>query len=221
MTENEVFEHISNLAGDYKCFDEKISHQESLMLCNLIEEIQQYRAIGTVEQLEWCKDASHWKELFKEKLEKYEAIGTVEDIQEVMALCKSLQETTCKYMDIGTVEELQKAKEQYDDIHSIAEKTALIGLSDYGTAKEAVITEMKRNLDYSLKEYQSIGTIDEFKALKEKDTPYKPQEYEDRYYACKCDNILLPKWRKYPTELMPKSEGLPHCMACGQKLDWQ
>lgn len=102
-------------------------------------ELEQYRAIGTVEQLEWCKDASHWKELFKEKLEQYEAIGTLE----------------------------------------------------------------------------------EFKALKEKNTPYKPKEYEDRYYACKCDNILLPKWRKYPTELMPKSEGLPHCMACGQKLDWQ
>ena len=72
-----------------------------------------------------------------------------------------------------------------------------------------------------IQQYKAIGTIEEFKALKEKDTPYKPQEYEDRYYACKCDNILLPKWRKYPTELMPKSEGLPHCMACGQKLDWQ
>lgn len=72
----------------------------------------------------------------------------------------------------------------------------------------------------ALQKYRAIGTIEEFKALKEKNTPYKPQEYEDRYYACKCDNILLPKWRKYPTELMPKSEGLPHCMACGQKLDW-
>lgn len=69
-------------------------------------------------------------------------------------------------------------------------------------------------------QYRAIGTVEDFKALKEMNTPYKPQEYEDRYYACKCDNILLPKWRKYPTELMPKSEGLPHCMACGQKLDW-
>lgn len=72
-----------------------------------------------------------------------------------------------------------------------------------------------------IQQYKAIGTLEEFKALKEKNTPYKPKEYEDRYYACKCDNILLPKWRKYPTELMPKSEGLPHCMACGQKLDWQ
>jgi hypothetical protein len=72
-----------------------------------------------------------------------------------------------------------------------------------------------------LKQYRAIGTVEELQALKEKNEPYKPQEYEDRYYACKCDNILLPKWRKYPTELMPKSEGLPHCMSCGQKLDWQ
>lgn len=72
-----------------------------------------------------------------------------------------------------------------------------------------------------IREYRELGTVEEFKALKEKNTPYKPQEYEDRYYACKCDNILLPKWRKYPTDLMPKSEGLPHCMACGQKLDWE
>lgn len=57
------------------------------------------------------------------------------------------------------------------------------------------------------------------KAL-EKQVPYKPQEYEDRYYACECGNILLPKWAKYPDKLMPKSEGLPHCMACGRKLDW-
>lgn len=75
-------------------------------------------------------------------------------------------------------------------------------------------------LEKKVADFEAIGTIEEFKALKEKNTPYKPNEYEDRYYACKCDNILLPKWRKYPTELMPKSEGLPHCIACGQKLDW-
>ena len=82
-------------------------------------------------------------------------------------------------------------------------------------AKEMAIEALKK-----VQAFEAIGTIDEFKALKQKNTPYKPNEYEDRYYACKCDNILLPKWKKYPTILMPKSEGLPHCMACGQKLDW-
>ena len=86
--------------------------------------------------------------------------------------------------------------------------------------KEAEQYEQVAKLFEELKQYRAIGTIDEFKVLKEKNEPYKPKEYEDRYYACKCDNILLPKWKKYPTILLPKSEGLPHCMACGQKLDW-
>lgn len=54
----------------------------------------------------------------------------------------------------------------------------------------------------------------------EKQIPYKPQEYEDKYYACKCGNVLLMKWEKYPTKLMPKSRGLICCLACSQRIDW-
>lgn len=54
----------------------------------------------------------------------------------------------------------------------------------------------------------------------EKQIPVKPKEYEDKYYACNCGNILLMKYKRYPTELTPKSEGLPYCLSCGQKLDW-
>ena len=68
--------------------------------------------------------------------------------------------------------------------------------------------------------YREIGTIEEFKALKEKAEPYKPQEYEDKYYGCKCGEVLLEKWEEYPKKLMPKSWGLPYCLGCGQKLDW-
>ena len=71
-----------------------------------------------------------------------------------------------------------------------------------------------------LEQYRALGTVEELKEAREKQIPKKPKEYEDRYYACECGNILLPKWKKYPTELMPKSEGLPHCMSCGQKIDW-
>ena len=49
----------------------------------------------------------------------------------------------------------------------------------------------------------------------------KPVCIEDKMWCCPvCDNHLLPKWVKYPTELMPKTEGLPHCMSCGQKIDY-
>ena len=59
------------------------------------------------------------------------------------------------------------------------------------------------------------------KAL-EKQIPKKPDCIEDKMWCCPvCDNNLLPKWIKYPTRLMPKSEGLPHCMSCGQAIDWE
>ena len=49
----------------------------------------------------------------------------------------------------------------------------------------------------------------------------KPDCIEDKMWCCPvCDNHLLPKWVKYPTELMPKTEGLPYCMSCGQKIDF-
>lgn len=54
----------------------------------------------------------------------------------------------------------------------------------------------------------------------EKQIAKKPKEYEDKYYACECGNILLMKWEIYNTVLTPKSKGLPYCLACGQKLDW-
>ena len=55
----------------------------------------------------------------------------------------------------------------------------------------------------------------------EKQIPKKPDCIEDKMWCCPvCDNNLLPKWIKYPTRLMPKSEGFPHCMSCGQAIDW-
>lgn len=51
--------------------------------------------------------------------------------------------------------------------------------------------------------------------------PYKPKEYEDKFYACKCGNCVMMKWEKHPEVLTPKSDGLPYCLACGQRLDWR
>ena len=124
--------------------------------------------------------------------------------------------TETKQELVDFVNELEEAKEQYDDIHSIAEKTALCGLCDYATAKEAVTTEMKRNLNYSLKEYQAIGTIEEFKALKEKNTAKKPNQVskamdKDKYVGLigrcpNCGSIV--------------AEDNLVCEDCFQVLDW-
>ena len=49
----------------------------------------------------------------------------------------------------------------------------------------------------------------------------KPDCIEDKMWCCPvCNNHLLLKWVEYPNKLMPKTAGLPHCMSCGQKIDW-
>lgn len=68
---------------------------------------------------------------------------------------------------------------------------------------------------------ETINVIDVAIESLEKQIPKKPDCIEDKMYCCPvCGNNLLHKWIEYPTKLMPKSEGLPHCMSCGQAIDW-
>ena len=54
-------------------------------------------------------------------------------------------------------------------------------MTDYKKVKMArSLFEDLLNRSEKLQEFEAIGTIEEFKALKEKNTPYKPNEYEDR-----------------------------------------
>lgn len=190
-------------------------------IIDLLDELEEYRAIGTVEGL-----INEHKELIElsrrylidtNELLEYQVIGTVEDIEKSMQNVSVLlaeHELLKLYQAIGTVEELQEAKMQYDDIHSVAEKTALIGLSDYGTAKEAVITEIKRSLDYSLKEYQSIGTVEEFKDLKEKSVTNKPIRNDlCTCPSCGTHNEIIKKRRN--TVLFDTV----YCWHCGQAIE--
>ena len=88
-----------------------------------------------------------------------------------------------------------------------------------GEHKEAV--EMAIKALEEIKQYRTIGTPEECRAAVEKQNAKKPKEYEDKFYGCPvCGNVLLHKWEKYPTKLMNKKNGLPYCLGCGQKLDW-
>lgn len=123
MTENEVFEHISNLAGDYKCFDEKISHRESLILCNLIEEIQQYRAIGTVEEFKALKDINRIADnLSKMERIEFKALKEKNEPKKpyIQQIVKDFREHDCYECPncdcfVGYVSESQE--EHYQDIY--------------------------------------------------------------------------------------------------------
>ena len=62
-----------------------------------------------------------------------------------------------------------------------------------------------------IQQYRAIGTIEEFKALKEKNTPKKIK------YECYCgfkDSICPVCERGIDNEDK-------YCKRCGQKLDWQ
>ena len=70
-------------------------------------------------------------------------------------------------------------------------------------------------MDYTVAFEEAITAL-------EKQIPKKPKEYEDKYYACpNCGNVTMMKWERYPDRLMDKSNGLPYCLGCGQRLDWE
>lgn len=61
--------------------------------------------------------------------------------------------------------------------------------------------------------YRAIGTIEEFKALKEKSVAKKPSKDEfDRFTCSDCGWIVSTE--EYGGRF------LPHCENCGQAIDW-
>ena len=68
-----------------------------------------------------------------------------------------------------------------------------------------------------IQEYRAIGTVEEFKALKEKNEPKKPIErFTGSEWVCEC-----PACRgitETPQEQIVES--IQYCAWCGQKLDW-
>lgn len=43
-----VINHIRNLAGDYKCYDERLTPEEALTLCKLLDELEKYQMADTL-----------------------------------------------------------------------------------------------------------------------------------------------------------------------------
>lgn len=157
----------------------------------------------------------------QEAIELLDSFYEMDEMHDAAQIAIKALEEIQQYRAIGTVEELKESKEQYDIINCAAKSIQLSGLCDFENAKGKIISEIKRNYEYSLKDYESIGTPDECRAAAEKQKAKKPKEYEDKFYGCPvCGNVLLHKWEKYPTKLIDKKNGLPYCLGCGQKLDW-
>lgn len=96
------------------------------------------------------------------------------------------------YKEIGTAEDIQ-------------EVISFIDLDD----EHGIIDDLEL-----LNKYRLLGTVEEFKALKEKNVAKKPNKDEfDRFTCPDCGWIVSTE--EYGGRF------LPHCENCGRKIDWR
>ena len=65
----------------------------------------------------------------------------------------------------------------------------------------------------AIREYRELGSVEELKALKEKNEPKKPRFYAHNYYCTECGSLVGNnefQWQRFL-----------YCDHCGQKLDWK
>lgn len=90
---------------------------------------------------------------------------------------------------------------------------ALAEIQEYraiGTVEDIqLIFSLCKDLERIVKKYEKIGTIEEFKDLKEKNEPKKPQEIS--WGATKCPIC---------GQEFGFNSHFNYCPKCGQKLDW-
>jgi hypothetical protein len=108
MTESEAIERMKyriatakeavGSGADGKAFE------DMEMAIEALEEIQQYRAIGTVEEVKALKD-DFWK--LNEMCREYSALGTVEELKAIKQWKSDIIESFSKY-DVNSVDELMK-----------------------------------------------------------------------------------------------------------------
>lgn len=120
MTENEAKEIIKNFPNwnlDDQWLEEEEMQELSDLLISVLSEIQQYRSIGTVEEIESLNFSSNQLRLvnlverYKEKLKEYEEIGTVSeclDAMEKQRVKKPIRNDMCTCPKCGTHNEVVK-----------------------------------------------------------------------------------------------------------------
>lgn len=118
MTENEFFKEkqaILKTMPDTVC----LTMDEAEIMANALEEVQQYRAIGTVDEFKALKE--NWLNKFDSLIE-YRKIGTPDELKQLkengaftgveLAQLAAMQMKLKEYQTIGTVEECRAAVEK-------------------------------------------------------------------------------------------------------------
>lgn len=149
-----------------------------------------------------------------------EAIARFKSCQENVGKCEK-----CRFYSCCSIYDMEdtaiKALEEVQQYRALGTPEELRSMKEHGGFTGVELAQIAAGR-MKLKEYQTIGTPEECRAAREKQIPKRPKEYEDKYYGCPtCRNVLLHKWEKYPDKLMDKRNGLPYCLGCGQKLNWE
>lgn len=128
--------------------------------------------------------------------------------------------------------ELLKKYAEHDDAFADDDDfdNAMMDLLQYGTSTiEGMIALFYRNLwamaelRETLKQYEDLGTVEEFKGLKGKQTPkkilYRKQSYGTPWLCpeCEADQVKVEFFCEDGTEPQEKHT---YCWKCGQKVDW-
>lgn len=186
MTENEIREEIKELKRKANIFENSgyatagisLSFKKSVKVIEeLLEELKQYREIGTVQGYERAIQCSLenynlYKE-YKSKVQDYEAIGTRNDFiyfkeqnKYLLKENETQRDLIDKYEAIGTVEDVQEIFSLCKTLQEVVKKYSAIGtVEDIEKSMQNVSVLLA---EYEvLKSYQAIGTIEEFKTLKE------------------------------------------------------
>lgn len=105
---------------------------------------------------------------------------------------------------------------------------SLVGIAEDTVGKEEFVKLDNAGadiIDYidELKEYRAIGTIEEFKALKEKSVAKKQGDIDDidsHLRLSKTGFLCCSKTNKAIRYPFINLTDLEYCPCCGQKLDW-
>ena len=117
------------------------------------------------------------------QLEEYMRLDSIHGelfavLQSARDFMENLNEEIQQYRAIGTVEEIQKKMEELERWHTDRINENIKNPFAYTSTSICHNCDHKdeyiEELETEVTEYKSIGTIEEFKALKEKNTPKKP-----------------------------------------------
>lgn len=112
------------------------------------------------------------------------------------------------------LESLQSIKSEAERIGKVGEYYANLNncIKEIEACRVAIIAIEEIQL------YRATGTVEEFKALKEKNEPKKPINYDKHYYKCPICNRDI---GIDDDSLYVYGEEPPHfCQNCGTEFDW-